>query len=123
MMFGIHTFAHACVFQMVNDIHSYLRCTKAPWSEKFRGCRIIEIHEALPSDLSIEQRGAVRDLGRGGGGTEQRFSCLLCHFLLGEADPRDPRSASVANGQDAHAEANGVACRASRAEQRQRPHQ
>lgn len=40
--------------------------------------RIIEIHGALPSDLSPEQRG---------GG---RFSCLLCHFLLGEADPRDP---------------------------------
>lgn len=56
------------------------------------GCGIIDIHEALPPDLSIEQRGVVRNEGWREGGTEQRFSCLLCHFLLGEADPRDPPS-------------------------------
>lgn len=31
----------------------------------------------------------MRDVGWREEGTEQRFSCLLCHFLLGEADPWD----------------------------------
>lgn len=38
-------------------------------------------------------------MGRREAGTEQRFGCRLCHFLLGEADPRD--APSVANGQRA----------------------
>lgn len=40
-------------------------------------------------------------------GTEQRFGCRLCHFLLGEGDPWDPPS--VANGQNAHTHAHSAA--------------
>lgn len=62
-------------------------------------------------------------MGRREAGTEQRFGCRLCHFLLGEADPRD--APSVANGQRAHththaltlADAHGVVGTASVANQ------
>lgn len=119
-MFGIHTFTRVRVSQMVNDIHSYLRCTLAPCTER------------SPKDSGSLRfmRLALRPVNRAKGGSEgwrmkrrrDRAEIQLSplSFPTWRGRPKGPPFASVANGQDAHTEANGVACRAS---QGQRPHQ
>lgn len=59
------TLLHMCVCVSTGQWHPFVFALyiSAMHRKVSKGCGIIEIHEALPSDLSIEQRGAVRDGG------------------------------------------------------------
>lgn len=62
-MFGIHTLARGCVSNGQWHPPAFALHISGTRRKVSEGLRIIEIHEALSSDLSIEQRGAVRDGG------------------------------------------------------------
>lgn len=107
-IFGIRSLACICVWKWSVTPHSrwfiftvyicavqvtVFWCAPDHWDSFCVGC-------CGCRPVNRRMREGMRDVRWRERGTEQRFSCRLCHFLLREGDPWDPPS--LENGQNVH---------------------